>query len=93
MPLYRRVPKRGFRNIFAKEFVILSIADLNRYRSGSTVSPESLVKDGAVRKLRDGLRILGQGELKKKLTVKAHHFTKSARRKIEGAGGSCEVIV
>jgi large subunit ribosomal protein L15 len=92
MPLYRRLPKRGFRNIFAKKFVILNVRDLNRYRSGSTVSPESLAKDGVVKKLRDGLRILGHGDLKKKLKVKAHYFTESARKKIEEAGGSCEVI-
>ena len=92
MPLYRRIPKRGFTNIFRKEFVALNVQDLNRFRSGSTVSPEVLVEQKIVKKVKNGLRILGQGELKKKLTVRAHHFSKSASQKIQQAGGSAEVI-
>jgi large subunit ribosomal protein L15 len=92
MPLYRRVPKRGFRNPFRKEFVILNVKDLNRFEEGVTVSPELLVEQGFVKKVRDGLRILGEGELKKKLTVRAHHFSKSASEKIQKAGGTTEVI-
>lgn len=92
MPLYRRLPKRGFTNIFAKRFVVLNVRDLNRYEDGSTVSPEHLVESGYVKRMHDGLRILGNGELKKKLTVKAHHFSESARQKIEKAGGTVEVI-
>ena len=92
MPLYRRVPKRGFRNPFRKEFVILNVKDLNRFEEGVTVSPELLVEKGFVKKIRDGLRILGEGELQKKLTVRAHHFSKSASEKIQKAGGTTEVI-
>ena len=92
MPLYRRVPKRGFRNLFSKEFVVLNVGDLNRFENGVTVSPELLVKQGIVRKMKDGLRILGDGELKKKLTVRAHHFSKLASEKIQKVGGTTEVI-
>ncbi len=93
MPLYRRVPKRGFKNIFAKRFVILNVEDLNRFEEGSTVSPELLIEQGVIRKLKDGLRILGGGKLeKKKLTVRAHHFSSSARSQIEHSGGNVEVL-
>jgi large subunit ribosomal protein L15 len=93
MPLYRRLPKRGFTNLFRKEFVVLNVQDLNRFKNGDTVSPEVLVEKGIVKKKKkDGLRILGEGELKKKLTVRAHHFSKSASQKIQKAGGSAEVI-
>lgn len=92
MPLYRRVPKRGFTNIFAKVFAVLNVKDLNRFDEGTTISPEFLMEQGVVRKLGDGLRILGQGEVTKKLTVRAHHFSKSAAEKIQQAGGSVEVI-
>lgn len=92
MPLYRRLPKRGFTNIFQKQFAILNVQDLNRFDDGSTVSPEFLVEQGVIRKARNGLRILGGGELKKKLTVRAHHFSKSAAEKIQQAGGTVEVM-
>ena len=92
MPLYRRLPKRGFTNIFAKKWVVLNVADLNRFEEGATVSPEHLVERGFVKKIRDGVRILGQGTLERKLTVQAHHFTASARQKIEAAGGTAEVL-
>lgn len=92
MPLYRRVPKRGFKNIFAKEHAILNVGDLNHFEDGTTISPELLLEKRLVRKSKDGVRILGGGELDKKLTVRAHHFSQSARQKIERAGGSVEVI-
>ena len=92
MPLYRRLPKRGFTNIFAKKWVVMNVADLNRFAEGSTVSPELLIEAGFVKKIRDGVRILGKGSLERKLTVKAHHFTEFARQKIEAAGGTAEVL-
>ncbi|MFQ5737909.1 MAG: 50S ribosomal protein L15 [Acidobacteriota bacterium] len=92
MPLYRRLPKRGFTNIFAKRFVVMNVRDLNRFEEGSTISPEFLKRSGEVKRIRDGLRILGEGELRKKLVVQAHHFSESARKKIEAAGGSVEVL-
>ncbi len=92
MPLYRRLPKRGFTNIFAKKWAVLNVADLNRLDDGSQVTPESLLENKFIKKLGDGLRILGNGELQQKLTVKAHHFSASAKAKIEKAGGTAEVI-
>lgn len=92
MPLYRRLPKRGFHNIFAKDFAILNVRDLNRFEEGSTVTPEMLKEQGIIGKNVDGLRILGDGSLEKKLTVRANHFSKSARQKIEQAGGTAEVV-
>lgn len=92
MPLYRRLPKRGFKNIFAKRWVVLNVRDLNRFEEGSTVSPELLVETGYVKNLGDGVRVLGHGELEKKLQVRAHHFSESARKKIEAAGGTAEVV-
>jgi len=92
MPLHRRLPKRGFKNPFKKVFVVLNVRDLNRFKSGSKVSPEFLIEQGVAKKMKDGLRILGSGELTRKLTVKAHHFSESARKKIEEAGGQIEVL-
>lgn len=92
MPLYRRIPKRGFTNIFAKKFIVMNVRDLNRFEEGSVVSPESLIEQQIVKTVKDGLRILGEGELDKKLTVRAHHFSGSARKKIEEAGGTVEVL-
>ena len=92
MPLYRRVPKRGFHNIFAKNYAILNVSSLNHFDEGMTVTPELARKEGLFKKLQDGLRILGQGTLEKKLTVRAHHFSESARKKIEEAGGTVEVL-
>lgn len=92
MPLYRRVPKRGFHNIFAKKYAILNVSSLNHFDEGMTVTPELARKEGLFKKLQDGLRILGQGTLEKKLTVRAHHFSESARKKIEEAGGTVEVL-
>ena len=91
-PLYLRLPKRGFYNKFAKEFVEVNIRELNRFDSGSVVDPVALVEAGVVKNVRDGIRILGSGELEKSLTVRANGFTKSAIEKIEAAGGKAEVI-
>ncbi|BBB91378.1 MAG TPA: 50S ribosomal protein L15 [Methylomusa anaerophila] len=91
-PLYLRLPKRGFYNKFAKEYVEINVVQLNRFENGAVVDMEALVKAGVVKKVLDGLRILGNGELTKTLQVKANGFTKSAVAKIQAAGGSVEVI-
>lgn len=91
MPLQRRLPKRGFRNIFKKRFALVHIRDLNRFSGGEVVDVEALRKAGLVKKLYDGVKVLGDGELKVPLTVKAHKFTESARKKIEAASGKVEM--
>lgn len=91
-PLYLRLPKRGFTNIFAKEYVVINVADLNRFEDGAEVNPVSLIEVGLIKNVRDGIRILGSGELSRKLTVQAHGFTKTAAEKIQAAGGTVEVI-
>ncbi|MFQ5816885.1 MAG: 50S ribosomal protein L15 [Terriglobia bacterium] len=90
MPLHRRLPKRGFTNIFRKEFAIVNVAALNRFAAGTRVTPEELTARGVVKNLRDRIKILGDGELKVKLTVAAHAFSASARAKIEAVGGTVE---
>ena len=92
MPLQRRVPKRGFNNIFATRYSIVNVADLNKFEDGAVVDAEALVKAGVVRKELDGIKILGNGELTKKLTVKAAAFSARAKEKIEKAGGVAEVL-
>lgn len=92
MPLQRRLPKIGFTNIYSKNFAEINVEDLNRFDNGTEVTPELLMKQGMVKNLLDGLKVLGDGELTKNLTVKAHKFTKSAAQKIEAAGGKVEVI-
>jgi large subunit ribosomal protein L15 len=93
MPLQRRVPKRGFTNIFRKELGTLNVRDLSRsFEPGSEVGPEELRVRGLLRKNKDGIKILGEGEIDRALTVRAHAFSASARAKIEQAGGTCEVI-
>ena len=92
MPLYRRIPKRGFKNIWAKEFAICNIDDLNAFEAGATVTPEMLVEAGICKKMLDGIKVLGEGTIEKNLTVQAHKFSKSAIEKIEAAGGKAEVI-
>ena len=92
MPLYRRLPKRGFKNIFAKEYAEVNVSSLNRFDDGAVVDPVALIEEGILKNVRDGVRILGNGELTKKLTVKANGFTKSAENKIKAAGGEVEVI-
>ena len=92
MPLYRRIPKRGFTNIWKKEWEIVNIDALNAFEDGTEVTPELLLETGIARKLAGGIKILGEGILEKKLTVKAHKFSASAVEKIESAGGKAEVI-
>ncbi|HOB20472.1 MAG TPA: 50S ribosomal protein L15 [Candidatus Atribacteria bacterium] len=92
MPLTRRLPKRGFTNIFAKVYSIVNLKDLEVFEPDTTVTPELLMEYGIIRKLNDGVKVLGEGELTKKLTVQAHKFSKSAQEKIEALGGKAEVI-
>ncbi|MEA5096809.1 MULTISPECIES: 50S ribosomal protein L15 [Sedimentibacter] len=92
MPLYRRLPKRGFTNVFGTVFAEINVEVLNQFEDGAEVTPEVLKSEGIVKKQLDGIKILGNGELAKKLTVKAHKFSKSAVEKIEAAGGKAEVI-
>ena len=92
MPLTRRIPKRGFNNIFAKEYAIVNVSDLNKFTEGTVVDAELLKAAGLIKKTCDGVKVLGDGELTTKLTVKAAKFTKSAVEKIEKAGGKAEVM-
>ena len=92
MPLYRRLPKRGFTNIFAKQYVTINVSDLERFEDGTEVTAELLKETGVVSKVLDGIKVLGRGELTKKLTVKVAKFSASASEKIEKAGGKAEVI-
>jgi len=92
MPLVRRVPKRGFTNIFRQAYSIVNVAQLNGFEPGVTVTPEVLSENGLIRKLRQPVKILGQGELSKSIIIKAHKFSASAKAKIEAAGGQVEVI-
>ena len=92
MPLYRRIPKRGFTNINTKDIVGINVSARERFDDGAEVTVETLVESGVVSNPRDGVKILGNGELTKKLTVKVNAFSASAKEKIEAAGGSCEVI-
>ncbi|HET6785239.1 MAG TPA: 50S ribosomal protein L15 [Erysipelotrichaceae bacterium] len=91
-PIYRRIPKRGFTNIHRVEYAIVNVEQLNRFENGVEVSPELLIETGLVKKEYNGIKILGVGTLEKKLTVKAHKFSKSAVTLIEQAGGKAEVI-
>ena len=92
MPLYRRLPKRGFTNRNSKEIVGINVDVLNRFDDDAVVTVETLVESGVVSNPRDGVKILGNGELTKKLTVKANAFSAAAKEKIEAVGGTCEVI-
>ena len=91
MPLTRRIPKRGFTNIFAKEYAIVNVSALNAFDDGAVVTNEALVEKGLVKKVLDGVKILGGGELQKKLTVSVDKVTESAKAKIEAIGGKVEV--
>ena len=91
LPLYRKLPKRGFHNKFAVTYAIVNVEELNRYEDGATVDVNTLLADRVIRKAFDGLKVLGNGELKKKLTVKAAVFSATAKEKIEAAGGKTEV--
>ena len=93
MPLQRRVPKRGFNNIFATEYAIVNVSDLNdRFEDGATVNAESLVASGLLKKTLDGVKVLGKGEITKALTVQVTAIRESAKSKIEAAGGKVEVL-
>lgn len=93
MPLQRRMPKRGFNNIFALEFATVNVSELEkRFESGAVVDADALIESGALKNAKDGIKILGNGELTKSLTVKAAKFTAAAKEKIEKAGGTAEVI-
>ena len=92
MPLARRIPKRGFNNIFASKYAVVNVSDLNKFKDDTVVDTELLVASGLVKKVNDGVKILGNGELTAKLTVKAAKFSQSAIEKIEKAGGKAEVM-
>ena len=92
IPLYRKLPKRGFNNRFAVKYSILNVSDLNVFEDGATVTVEDLLEKRIVRKVNDGVKVLGCGPLEKKLTVQAHAFTAGAKQLIEQAGGKCEVV-
>jgi large subunit ribosomal protein L15 len=90
MPLHRRLPKRGFTNIFKKDYAVVNVSDLERFDSGASIDEATLRQAGLVKGPHDGVKVLGDGELSKKLTVSATKFSKSAREIIEKAGGSCQ---
>ena len=92
MPLQRRVPKRGFNNIFATKFAIVNVSDLEVFEAGSVIDTAALQEKGLVKKAYDGVKVLGNGNLSKAVTVKASAFSESAKSKIEAAGGKAEVI-
>ena len=92
IPLYRRLPKRGFNNIFAKEYAIVNLSDLNAFEDGAVINAEVLLEKRIIRKALDGVKVLGRGELTKKVTVQATAFSTSAKEKIESVGGKCEVV-
>ncbi len=92
IPLYRRLPKRGFNIILAIEYAIVNVEALNAFENGDVVTAEALLEKGIVRKTLDGVKVLGRGELTKSVTVEAKLFSESAKAKIEAAGGKCEVI-
>lgn len=92
MPLARRLPKRGFNNIFAKPLEAINVASLNRFEDGATVDAAALLDKGVLSKCENGVKVLGNGNLTKKLTVRANAFSASAKEKIEAAGGKAEVI-
>ena len=93
LPLYRRIPKRGFSNaLFKKEYAVINLSDLNKFDNGATVSPEILKEMGILKNQLDGVKVLGNGKLEKKLVVKAHKFSNVAKEQIEKLGGKAEVI-
>jgi large subunit ribosomal protein L15 len=92
MPLVRRLPKRGFTNIFKKEYAIVNVSDLERFDAGATIDEGTLRKAGLVKGQVDGIKVLGDGKLSKKLVVNAHKFSASAKKQIEAAGGTCQEI-
>lgn len=91
-PLFKRLPKRGFTNFFRKEYATVNVNDLNAYAADTVVNPELLIKDGLVKQVLSGVKVLGKGTLNVKLTVQAHKFSESAQKIIEAAGGKVEVL-
>ncbi|XMB86610.1 50S ribosomal protein L15 [Mycoplasmatota bacterium WC44] len=91
-PLFKRLPKRGFTNFTRKEYAIINLEELNVFEDGTVVTPELLLEKRMIRKIESGLKVLGNGQLEKKLTIKAHKVTRSALEKIEAAGATVEVI-
>lgn len=92
MPLYRRLPKVGFTNIFRKEFAVVNLEDLDVFENGAVVNPDTLKQAGLIKDMKSGVKVLGTGEITKSLTIQAHKFSKSAEEKIAAAGGKVEVI-
>ena len=92
MPLQRRLPKRGFTNIFGTRYAVVNVSDLNRFEDGAVVGVDEMIESGLVTKVFDGVKVLGNGELDKKLTVKATAFSESAKEKIQAKGGNVEVM-
>ena len=92
IPLYRKLPKRGFKNRFASEYTTVNISVFNRFEEGAVIDQEMLINAGLARKAADGLKVLGNGNVEKKFTVRAAAFTAAAKEKIEAAGGKCEVV-
>jgi len=92
MPLHRRLPKRGFTNIFKKEYAVVNLSDLERFDNGATVDEAALREAGLIKGRNDGVKVLGNGKLSKKLTVSATKFSETARKQIEAAGGTCQEI-
>ena len=92
IPLYRRLPKRGFNNVFAKHYAIVNVSDLEVFENDSVITAEALLEKRSIRKALDGVKILGRGELTKKVTVQAAIFSAGAKEKIESVGGKCEVV-
>ena len=92
MPLYRRLPKRGFKNIFAKQYVAINVEELNKFDDGADVTAQTLIEKGVISKALDGVKILGRGEVTKKVNVKVAEYSASAKEKIEKAGGKAEVM-
>ena len=92
MPIYRRLPKRGLTNVFAKQYAEVKLSDLNKFEDGAVVDAEALKEAGIISKTLDGVKVLGTGEITKKITVKASKFTSAAAAKIEAAGGKAEVM-
>ncbi len=92
IPLYRKLPKRGFKNRFASEYTTVNVSVLNRFEDGAVIDQTALIEAGLARKAADGLKVLGNGAVEKKYTVRAAAFTAAAKEKIEAAGGKCEVV-
>ena len=92
MPIYRRLPKRGFNNVFALKYAEINVSDLNKFEDGAVVDAEALKEAGIIKKTLDGIKVLGNGNVEKKVTVKAAKFTESAKEKIVAAGGKYEVM-